>query len=108
MDDADKLIKEYPWLEQIYREAASLRRNPEEVLGMYSEALRILDRNTVHYMIEEQKKEIEQSKREIEQNKKELEQSQNTIQEQEQRLLEQDATIEALKRQLEQLQQGNR
>ena len=108
VDDADKLIKEYPWLEQIYREAASLRRNPEEVLGMYSEALRILDRNTVHYMIEEQKKEIEQSKREIEQNKKELEQSQNTIQEQEQRLLEQDATIEALKRQLEQLQQGNR
>lgn len=69
------------------------RRNPEEVLGMYSEALRILDRNTVRHMIEEQ-------------NKRELEQSQNTIQEQKQRLLEQD-TIEALKRQLEQLQQGN-
>jgi len=60
---------------------------------MYSEALRILDRNTVHNMIEEQ-------------NKRELEQSQNTIQEQKQRLLEQD-TIEALKLQLEQLQQGN-
>ncbi|EOS42407.1 hypothetical protein C810_04706 [Lachnospiraceae bacterium A2] len=60
---------------------------------MYSEALRILDRNTVCHMIEEQ-------------NKRELEQSQNTIQEQKQRLLEQD-TIEALKRQLEQLQQGN-
>lgn len=60
---------------------------------MYSEALRILDRNTVHNMIEEQ-------------NKRELEQSQNTIQEQKQRLSEQD-TIEALKRQLEQLQQGN-
>ncbi|MCI8706703.1 MAG: hypothetical protein HFH44_08235 [Lachnospiraceae bacterium] len=60
---------------------------------MYSEALRILDRNTVRHMIEEQ-------------NKRELEQSQNTIQEQKQRLLEQD-TIEALKRQLEQLQQGN-
>ena len=80
-------------MEQIYREAASLRRNPEEVFGMYSEALRILDRNTVHHMIEEQ-------------NKRELEQSQNTIQEQKQRLSEQD-TIEALKRQLEQLQQGN-
>lgn len=53
---------------------------------MYSEALRILDRNTVRHMIEEQ-------------NKRELEQSQNTIQEQKQRLLEQD-TIEALKRQL--------
>ena len=60
---------------------------------MYSEALRILDRNTVRHMIEEQ-------------NKRELEHSQNTIQEQKQRLLEQD-TIEALNRQLEQLQQGN-
>lgn len=58
---------------------AALRRNPEEVLNMYSEALRILDRNTVRYMIEEQQKEIEQSKEELEQSKKELEESKKEI-----------------------------
>lgn len=30
-----------------------LRQRPEEVLGMFSEALQILDENTVKYMIEE-------------------------------------------------------
>lgn len=76
---AEQLVREYPWLEEIYREAAALRRNPEEVLNMYSEALRILDRNTVRYMIEEQQKEIEQSKEELEQSKKELEESKKEI-----------------------------
>ena len=90
--DADRLIGEHPWLEEIYREVAALRRKPEEVLRMYSEALRILDRNTVHYMIEEQKKEIEQQK--------------NTIKEQEQQLYEKNAEIEKLKSQLEQMKQG--
>lgn len=65
VEEADKLIKEYPWLEEIYREVAALRQNPEEVLWMYSEALRIMDRNTVGYMIEQQQKEIEQQKQEL-------------------------------------------
>lgn len=85
--EADKLIEEYPWLEEIYQETADLRKRPEEVLGMYSEALRILDRNTVRYMIEEQKKEIEQ-------NKKELEQQNNVIKEQERKIQENNAVIE--------------
>lgn len=85
--EADELIEEYPWLEEIYQETAGLRKKPEEVLGMYSEALRILDRNTVRYMIEEQKKEIEQ-------NKKELEQQNNVIKEQERKIRENNAVIE--------------
>lgn len=85
--EADKLIEEYPWLEEIYQETADLRKRPEEVLGMYSEALRILDRNTVRYMIEEQKKEIEQ-------NKKELELQNNVIKEQERKIQENNAVIE--------------
>lgn len=104
--DADRLIGEYPWLEEIYREVAALRSRPEEVLRMYSEALRILDRNTVHYMIEEQKKEIDEQKKEIDGQKKEIEQQKNTIKEQEQQLYEKNAEIEKLKSQLEQMKQG--
>lgn len=58
--DAEGLIRDYPWLEEIYQEIAMLRREPEEVLGMFSEALRILDRNTVKYMVEEMQKELDE------------------------------------------------
>ena len=54
------MVFEYPWLEEIYEETAMLRQKPEEVLGMFSEALRILDHNTVKYMIEELQKELEE------------------------------------------------
>lgn len=80
--EADRLILEYPWLEEIYREAASLRQNPEEVFGMYSEALRILDRNTVRYMIEEQKKEIEEQKKQIQQNVLEIQEKETALEQQ--------------------------
>lgn len=72
---------------------AALRRKPEEVLGMYSEALRILDRNTVRYMIEEQQKELEQKKEEINQQKAIIK--------------DQQKEIEKLKSQLEQLKSDN-
>ena len=50
VEEAESLIEEYPeypWIEEIYREIAGLRQNPKEVLGMFSEALRILDQNTM-------------------------------------------------------------
>ncbi len=60
LEEAQKVIGEYPWLEEIYEEIAMLRQKPEEVLGMFSEALRILDENTLKYMIEELQKEVEE------------------------------------------------
>ncbi len=64
LEEADRLIRDYPWLQEIYEEIAMLRRRPEEVLGMFSEALRILDQNTVKYMIEELQKQLEDERAE--------------------------------------------
>ena len=61
-EEAEALSSEYPWLAEIYQEIASLRQNPEEVLGMFSEALRMLDQNTMKYMIDEMKQEIDEQK----------------------------------------------
>ncbi len=72
LEDAERLIQEYPWLEEIYIEIAMLRQNPEEVLGMFSEALRILDRNTVKYMIEQMQDEIDRQGEELSQKDEEL------------------------------------
>ena len=60
LEEAKRLIQDYPWLQEIYEEIAMLRHRPEEVLGMFSEALRILDQNTVKYMIEELQKQLEE------------------------------------------------
>ena len=63
LEDAKNLLqeyREYPWIEEIYQEIAMLRCKPEEVLGMFSEALKILDQNTVKYMIDELQKELDE------------------------------------------------
>ena len=71
-----------------------LRQRPEEVLGMFSDALKILDRNTVKYMIEEQQKVREDQRRELEEQKRRLLEKDQTLQEKE-------AEIQALKAMLE-------
>ena len=90
VEEAERLMTEYPWLEEIYKEIAMLRQKPEEVLHMFSEALRIMDRNTVRYMVEEQQKELEEQK-------KELEEKQRQIDDQQKQLLEKDQEIRMLK-----------
>ena len=62
-DDIEKIdrnIEKYLWLEEIYIEMAEYLVKPEEVFNMYSEALRILDENTVKYMVDELKGENEE------------------------------------------------
>ncbi len=53
---------------------------------MFSEALRIMDRNTVKYMVEEQQKELEEKQKKID--------------EQQEQLLEKDQEIRMLREQL--------
>ena len=57
--EAEKLAKEYPWLGEIYREMEGYLHKPQEVLNMFSEALKILDQNTVQYMVEQQQEQID-------------------------------------------------
>ena len=65
VDAAELLIRDYPWLAEIYEEIAGYMRNPEEVLTMFSDALKILDNNTVQYMIEEQAQKLEEQLRQL-------------------------------------------
>ena len=54
----DELVSDYPYLESIIADMASYLDKPEEVIGMFSDALRILDENTARYMIELKDEEI--------------------------------------------------
>lgn len=54
------LLYKYPDFAEIYKEIEVFRTDVEEVLNMFSEALAIMDRNAVSYMIEELQKELEE------------------------------------------------
>ena len=72
-EDAEQLIREYPWLEEIYQEIAVLRRKPEEVLGMWSEALRMLDENSLKYYVDELREHVKKAEEKAEEEKKKAE-----------------------------------
>ena len=65
VDDLTEILAVYPWLEAIYQDMASYLHKPEEVLTMFSDALKILDHNTVQYMIEEMQNTIDDQKAQI-------------------------------------------
>ncbi|MGI5947399.1 MAG: hypothetical protein ACOX8K_08350 [Lachnospiraceae bacterium] len=94
--EAEELMKEYPWLEDIYEEASDQRQTPEETVWSFSEALRILDKNEAKYMIEELTAELEQERAKAEKTKIEAAKEQNRLQEQ----------IANLQKQLEELQKS--
>lgn len=56
--DIIRLVSKFPQFKTYYEDIVAFRQNPKELIYMYSEALTIMDRNTVKYMCEEQKKEI--------------------------------------------------
>ena len=97
-----RIIERYPDFREIYEEIAQFQVKPEELVGMYSKALEILDRNTVQYMIEEQKQEIEEQQQEIEEQQREIEEQQREIEERKREIEEQQKEIERLKKLLEQ------
>ncbi len=85
---AEELVVEYPWLEEIYAEMAEYLHKPEEVLNMYSEALKIMDQNTVQYMIELQQQKLEETQARLEEAQAQTEETQTRLEEAQAQLVE--------------------
>ncbi|MCI8894945.1 MAG: hypothetical protein HFI41_09890 [Lachnospiraceae bacterium] len=77
---------------------------PEEVLNMFSEALRILDRNTVQYMIEEQLDQIMEQSERIEEQQKQLDSQKEQLSQKDEQLTQKDEQIENQLREIARLQ----
>ena len=60
------LIEAFPCFSTIYQEIADFVKNPEELIGMLSEELYIMDKNMERLMVSELKEEAEQAKSELE------------------------------------------
>lgn len=77
MDDPEaviQVIEKYPDFHSLYEQVYIVCQNIEEVMGMFSEELRELDRNTVQLMIDEMQEELNQARKELEKKEKELKQ----------------------------------
>ena len=101
VDRLDELVADYPQMKEIIVDMAGYLQKPEEVIGMFSDALKKLDENTVYYMIEQQKKEIQESKDKLAKNKAELEESKVKLEESKVKLEESKAELEENKVKLE-------
>lgn len=67
-----ELITAYPEFKFMYEDIYRICRNMEEVMGFFSEELRILDRNTVQLMIDEMQEELDAKKEELNIRKEQL------------------------------------
>lgn len=57
------LLSQYPKFRDMYADVYELCRNTEDIMGLFSKELQILDENTVDYMIDEMQATIDELKR---------------------------------------------
>ena len=99
-----------PEFQAMYEQAYQICRNVEDVMGLFSEELKILDRNTVLYMIDEMQNALDEQKTTlieqlatIDEQKAAIDVQQVTIDEQQVIIDEQKAAIDELLKQIEAL-----
>lgn len=74
-----RLITAYPEFRPLYEEIYGICQNMECIMGIFSEELLELDRNTAQYMMDEMQKEIDERKEELEQKREELNQKREEL-----------------------------
>ncbi len=92
-----ELLKAYPEFQALYREVYEICRNMEDIMGLFSEELAILDKNTVDYMIDEMQETIDEQKETINEQKETINEQKETINEQKETINEQRKAVDSLK-----------
>ena len=88
----------------MYEDVYRLCQNVEKVMGIFSEELRILDRNTVQYMIDEMQTQIDSLKAQVDSLKAQTETQKAQAKNRKVQLIEKDQTIQTLKRRITELE----
>lgn len=71
-EDVIELIERYPDFKAMYQQIYEMCADMEDMMGLFSKELAIMDSNTVTYMIDEMQAEIDRQKAELEQKDDEL------------------------------------
>ena len=90
VDEAIAIQNIFPELSEIFDEMNEYLARPEEVLGMFSEALRILNHNTAVLMVDEYRKKYQEMENNL---KKEMKEKMQEIQEMQQEMQEMQSNL---------------
>ena len=103
-----ELITKYPEFKPMYETLYQMCMDVEKVMNMFfSEELRILDRNTVYYMIDEQQKELDEQKKELNEQKKTIVENRKQLADQKDQIAEQKEKIADQSRELDEQREKN-
>lgn len=94
--DIIKLIERHPEFIPLYNVVYEMCRNMEDVMGLFSEELKIMDRNTVRFMIDEMQKELDEKVAALEDINAQLADKDAALADKDAQLAEKDAIIAKL------------
>ena len=92
----------------MYEHVYNICQNVEKVMGMYSEELRILDQNTVRYMVDQMQEEIDSQKEQLDSQREQLISQKNQLEMKNKQLEQQEKELQKLRRMLAEKEQNER
>ena len=103
-----ELSNKYPEFKAMYEHVYNICQNVEKVMGMYSEELRILDQNTVRYMVDQMQEEIDSQKEQLDSQREQLISQKNQLEMKNKQLEQQEKELQKLRRMLAEKEQNER
>ena len=92
-EDICALLDRYPDFQDLYEHVYQICRNMENIMGIFSEELLQMDRNTVQYMIDEMQETIDRQKEVLAEKEQTLAEKDKSLAEKEQALAEKDKAL---------------
>ena len=98
-----ELSSKYPEFKAMYEHVYNICQNVEKVMGMYSEELKILDQNTVRYMVDQMQEEIDSQKEQLDNQREQLDSQKEQLVSQKKQLEIKDKQLEQQEKELQEL-----
>ena len=98
-----ELSSKYPEFKAMYEHVYNICQNVEKVMGMYSEELKILDQNTVRYMVDQMQEEIDSQKEQLDNQREQLDSQKEQLVSQKNQLEIKDKQLEQQEKELQKL-----
>lgn len=100
-----ELFEAFPEFIEMYRILYSMNKDMVKAMEFYSKELKVMDQNTVQYMIDVQQTKIDQQQAELEQQQARMLEQENKLEQQRTKMQEQEAELEQQRRLIRQLQE---
>ena len=103
--DVLDLIEQYPEFKSMYEQLYQICRSVEGMMGIFSDELRILDENTVRYMIDERDRRLEEAEKEVKEANQKVEAAEQKAEEAKQKVEAAEQKAEEAKQKVEAAEQ---